>query len=74
MTEAVFVFNEDTRQWKYENIILYEIKGEWRMWWDKLQKDFESIYDGIDYIAKEFNLLALFKIPASMEDSPAKCG
>jgi len=74
MTEAIFVFDEDTRQWEYENMILYKIRDVWRMLWNKIQKDFESIYDLMGYLAKKFNLHALFKQPASMEDAPVKCG
>ena len=72
MTEAVFVFDEDTRQWEYENIILYEIKGGWRMWRDKIQKDYESIYDVLNYLAVD-NIQALFRLPPSMENLPSNC-
>ena len=73
MNKAVFVFNEDTRQWEYENIILYEIKGGWRMWRDKIQKDFESIYDVLNYLHIDFNLHVLFRLPPSVEDTPSNC-
>ena len=76
MDEAVFRLDEKTNSWRYKDFIMREVEDyRWEMQHNNMSHTYESIYDAISYISKNYNLIPLFSLPESRYnyDVPSSC-
>ena len=74
METTLFVLEEGTKNWRYKNFVVLEVKDDrWKMYYDdgfhKHESDYESMYYVIDELSKNFNILPVFKIPEDLTPS-----
>lgn len=71
MDNAVFILEEGTDNWRYKNLIICQIeKNEWKIQYEHGFQIYESVYDVMDYITRNFNVNPVFKVPESVDDLP----